>query len=220
MPSGKQIRAARMLVDWNIKQLAEASGLTELGVQKIETGNSTPRPSTLNKIVSVFNEAGIEFKNGGVFPKHKNIDVLEGAVGFTKFLDTVYEHVRALGGIIRVSGVEEAKFEKYDLTGRAHRERMTAICEERGDINMQILVREGDYNFLASQYASYRWVPKEHFSPTTFYVFGDYLALISFENDPPPIIFLIQSAAIAGAYRQTFNMTWEMSGEIPNQVKK
>jgi transcriptional regulator with XRE-family HTH domain len=60
-----QIRAARALLGWTQAELAEASGLSAIGIQAIEKGTSDPRASTLLAIESAFKEAGVVFTNGG-----------------------------------------------------------------------------------------------------------------------------------------------------------
>ena len=221
MPTGRQIRAARVLLDWDAADLAARVGLRRETILSIETSQSRPRAITLDKITEVFNDAGLEFlENSGVRQKTKNFDVLEGASGFLKFYDIVYEHVRARGGNICVNGVDEKQFAKYRANPEAHRIRMAELAKQRQDFNMKILVREGDHNFTASDYATYRWSPKEYFSPTAFYVFGDHLALISFESDPAPLVLLIQSGPFAEAYRQSFNFAWSNSKEPVATEKK
>ncbi len=175
----------------------------------------------MKKIVQALNDAGVEFlENSGVRFKLKNFGVLEGYAGFQKFNDMVFEHVRAKGGDVCVSGVDERQFAKYRPVGDSHRSRMAEIARQREDFEMRILVKEGDYNFTATKYATYRWSPKEYFSPTPFYVFGDTLALISFENDPAPLVLLIQSGQFAEAYRQSFNFAWANAKEPPQKEGK
>jgi DNA-binding XRE family transcriptional regulator len=219
--TGKQIRAARVLLGWDAANLAERVEHRRETIIAIERGDSQPRPSTMKKIMQTMNDAGIDFlENSGVRFKLKNFGVLEGPAGFLKFNDTVFEHIRAHGGSICVSGVDEKRFAKYRPVGDSHRIRMAEIAKQRQDFDMKILVKEGDYNFTAMKYATYRWSPKEYFSPVPFYVFGDSLALISFENDPAPLVLLIQSGPFAEAYRQSFNFAWATAKEPPPKDKK
>lgn len=221
MLTGKQIRAARVLLGWDASILAERVEYRRETIIAIERGDTQPRPSTMKKITQVLNDAGIEFlENSGVRFKLKNFGALEGFAGFQKFNDMLYEHVHANGGGICISGVDERQFIKFRPAGDSHRIRMTEIAKQRPDFEMRILVKEGDYNFTASKYATYRWSPKEYFSPVPFYVFGDTLALITFENDPAPLILLVQSGPFAEAYRQAFNFAWANAKEPPPQEAK
>ena len=210
MITGRQIRAARALLDWDSGILAEKTGLTRQTVSRIESDVVQPQENTLMRIMLAFSENGIEFTdNSGVRLKPQSVEVLSDTAGFARFYDFVYEEVRRDGGMICVSGVDEKLFSKYRLNPEMHRERMRALCKERNDIQMRILVEEGDFNFVASTYASYRWQPRSHFSKAAFYVFGSSLALISFDHQPPPLIILIKSAAFAEAYRNSFDIAWD-----------
>jgi transcriptional regulator with XRE-family HTH domain len=63
--SAAQIRAARALLGWTQANLAEATGLSEIGIQSIEKNGSDPRASSLRAIEAAFEAAGVEFTNGG-----------------------------------------------------------------------------------------------------------------------------------------------------------
>ena len=216
MITGRQIRAARALLNWDSSILAEKAGLTRQTVSRIESDVVQPQENTLARIMQAFGEGGIEFTdNSGVRLKPQSVEVLSDTAGFTRFYDFVYEEISRHGGIVCVSGVDEKLFSKYRLNPEMHRERMRALCQTRDDIRMRILVEEGDYNFVASSYATYRWQPKKHFSKAAFYVFGGALALISFDSQPPPQIIIIKSAAFADAYRNAFDIAWENAIEPP-----
>jgi transcriptional regulator with XRE-family HTH domain len=58
-----QIRSARAAVRWTINELAKASGVSVRTIKSIETSEGNPdcRASTLHKIQSALELAGIEF---------------------------------------------------------------------------------------------------------------------------------------------------------------
>lgn len=213
MSAGRQIRAARGLLKWSAQALADKAGLTRDTINKIEDDAVQPREGTMNDIRRAFDENGVEFTdNSGVRLKPQGVEVLEGKEGFARFYDFVYEYLRDFGGNVYISGVDEALYDKYHgAAAKPHIERMAKLYKERDDIKTHILVEEGDYNFTASQYAEYRWQPKEFFSPASFYVFGDRLALISFDNDPAPLVIYVKSASLAEAYKHSFKMAWNQA---------
>lgn len=218
MITGRQIRAARALIDMSQDELAQAAGLTPQGLRKIESGDVQPREGTMADIVRVFNERGLEFTdNNGVKFSPKDIQVLEGSDGFLKFYEIVFSYISQHGGDICVSGVDERLFSKYRPNAERHRDQMSALTAKRKDIIMRILIQEGDYNFSASNYATYRWQKRQYFSPTSFYVFGDMLALISFSHEPPPQVILIKSSSFAQAYRHSFNLAWNFADDPPSK---
>ena len=61
MINAAQIRAARALIGWTQVRLAEASGLSEMSVKKIEQGTTDPRVSTITAIRSALETAGVIF---------------------------------------------------------------------------------------------------------------------------------------------------------------
>jgi DNA-binding XRE family transcriptional regulator len=224
MITPRQIQAARVLLGWDASDLAAKAELSRETISKIENNHVQPHGKSLAAIFRVFNEHGIQFiDTSGVRLKPQNVETLEGSAGFLAFYDNVYEYLRDHGGRVCVSGVNERLYSKSRLDGGAdpeqHRKRMAQLTKSRGDIKVQILVKEGDYNFAASQYAEYKWQPAKDFSNASFYVYGDTLALISFAHEPAPLIILIRSAVFAHAYRQSFDIAWANAIRIPHTKK-
>lgn len=219
--SGPQIAAAMALSKMTQDQLATAAGVGRNTLNRTINDTAETKDETLASIRLALEARGIEFlENQGVRVKPHSLDTFEGREGFTKFYEVMHEHLRTQGGDICVSGADEKLFAKYRDNPEQHRTRMVELLKEQPNLKMRILVAEGDYNFTASNYATYRWQPKELFSPTAFYVFGDCLALISFTNDPAPLVILIKSAAFAEAYRHAFDLAWMSSKEPTPKGKK
>ena len=63
MITSGQIRAARSLIKWTGKELAEASGVAFSTLMRLETGEGIPaaQAKTLDAIEKAFEQAGIEF---------------------------------------------------------------------------------------------------------------------------------------------------------------
>ena len=60
-----QIRAARALLGWKQTDLAERAGVSEISIKNIERGATDPRGSTLAKLQSAFEAAGVQFLDPG-----------------------------------------------------------------------------------------------------------------------------------------------------------
>lgn len=62
-----QVRAARGLLNWTVRQLAEAAGVHRNTVSNIETGRYAGDPRTLDSIRQALEAAGVRFieQNGG-----------------------------------------------------------------------------------------------------------------------------------------------------------
>jgi predicted transcriptional regulator len=59
-----QIRAARAMLDWTQRELAERAGISKTGLNNIERGSADPKASTLTAIWRAIEDAGVEFTNG------------------------------------------------------------------------------------------------------------------------------------------------------------
>lgn len=222
MVTGRQIRAARGLLKWSAISLAEKAGLTRETINKIEDETVQPREGTIADIVRVFEEYGVEFTdNSGIRVKPQGVEVLTGHQGLCHFFDDVYDHVRKHGGLVQHLGIDESLFtEHLDEYSQVHINRMTKLVGERKDIKFQALIREGDTNFACSDYADYRWQPKELFDPVPFYIYGDCMAIMSFQTAPAPTIVLHKIPAITRAYRKQFESMWKISKVPPKNKKK
>ncbi len=221
MSVGRQIRAGRGLLKWSAATLAEKAGLTRDTINKIEDEAVQPREGTLKDIVRVFDENGVEFTdNYGVRLKPQGVEVLVGHDGLCRFFDMVYEYAQKHGGTFMQTGVDENVFSEHlgDYSP-VHVKRMTQLVTERKDIKFQALIRKGDTNFTCSDYAEYRWLPKNLFEPVPFYVYGDRLAIMSFQTVPAPTIVVHNIPAITHAYKKQFEALWNLS-KVPPKSKK
>lgn len=211
-----QIRGARGILNWSQTELAERTGISATSIGSIENGQTTPRNSTKQTIQKAFEDAGIEFiGTEGVRIKSGHVKVLSGRTGYLEFFDNVYEELEKNPSEVCVSNVDERKFVKWhgDL-GDKHLERMS----ELKGITYRILIREGDTYFPASDYAEYRWLPKEQFTSVPFYVYGNKLAIMIFEVEPKVIV--LDYSAVSAAYRKQFDNMWEHSHRPETQENK
>jgi transcriptional regulator with XRE-family HTH domain len=62
-----QCRAARGLLDWSQRDLAERAGVGIVTVRQLEAATNEPRRATLDVVQRAFETAGVEFidENGG-----------------------------------------------------------------------------------------------------------------------------------------------------------
>jgi transcriptional regulator with XRE-family HTH domain len=206
----EQIRAGRALIDWSQGDLAEYAGLSQTGIARIENGTNKPNTKTIEKILAAFDAAGVEFiGERGVQRKSNEVKVFRGQQGFVSFINDVYETVKTFGGEICVSNVDERLFLKWlGDSVHGHVARMQELSHKAG-FTFKILVQEGDENQVAS-YATYRGVKPEMFGNAPFYVYGDKLAILLFNEDVS--VFVIESKEIAEAQRKQFKITWDAAG--------
>lgn len=210
MLSRHQITAARALLDWTQDRLAAASGITKEMISKIEGGKSAGSLKTLQQIEHAFDIAGIAFlENDGVARKSGGVQAFKGRSGFLNFIMDVYETMKS-GGDVYVSNVNEDDFLKWEGDeAEAHMARMASIS----GLRCKFLIEEGDTNIVASNYASYRAVPKENFGDIPLYIYGDKTALIVFEDDNVEV-FAIKHSEITRYFRKRFLESWSAAKEI------
>lgn len=65
MIEGRQIRAARGLLEWSRSDLVRASGVSMSALLRLESTQADTRSSTVNKVVAALEDAGIVFVNDG-----------------------------------------------------------------------------------------------------------------------------------------------------------
>ena len=72
MLTAMQCKMARSALSWNMKKLAEASGVSANTIDRFENGRAAPIPANLKLLRQAFEAAGVRFtEDGGVFPPAK-----------------------------------------------------------------------------------------------------------------------------------------------------
>jgi transcriptional regulator with XRE-family HTH domain len=205
--SPAQCRAARGLLDWSQPDLAKKCGMHVQTICAFEKEAGTPTKKTLEKISSAFEDMGIEFtSDDGVRNKNLKTMTYRGQKGHQSFMSLVYKVAKEEGGEFCVSNVDERIFTERHGKGEddAYMQKMAQI---KDNFTFKILIQEGDTHLVASDYAEYRWIPKESFHQVPFYTFGNYLAFLIF--DTQTIIHVINNPEIASAQRTQFNFVWK-----------
>jgi len=204
--------SVRALLNIDLIDLAKECELSRDTVADIEQETRKPHNASLAKIVHVLSQRGIEFiDNQGVRFRSDDIEVFRGADRFHDFTEFVYDRLNRSGGAVCISAVDEKLFRKYRKDFDLHRKRMAALVA-RGDVTVRILATEDN---VISPWAQHRWQPKQSAVATSFYAFGDCLALISFAHEPPPYVVLLKSTPFAEAYRNAFDIAWKAAESAP-----
>ena len=207
MITGRQIRAARGLLNWSAETLAGEAGLSRVALQRIESGDVEPRASNLTAILDVLDREGIEF-NGerGVAFKDNQVVTLKGENIFFRLLDDV---------IVTLKGQPkpEALFACVD-----DKKSPPAVIENyrnlRGaKIAMRSLVKDGN-TFLMGRLSEYRYLPARHYHNNATVIYGDKFAtMILDENSKDIAAVIIHNAHIAAAQRNLFNLIWSTASK-------
>lgn len=205
MVNAKQIKMARVLLDWNQSELAQATGFSVPAINNIERGASQPRESTMRKIVEVLEARGVEFTpRGGVCRRSDIVQVFEGEGSINSFFDDIYVTMKNLGGgEILINGVDVQTYLDADQEACAIQfDRLDRL----GTVTQKVLCRRGTTHFNVP-YAEYRWLEDEVFSSTPFYVYGDKLAVILWGD--PVYTMVFHHERLAEAYAKQFRSLWK-----------
>jgi transcriptional regulator with XRE-family HTH domain len=208
MISPKEIRAARVYLDWSQDDLAERSGLAVSTIRNIEAGTNVPSGKSAQALERSFAEYIDFLPHGGFQPRQETVKIYKGRTGFIDFLWNVHDTVKAVGGEICVSNVDEKDF-FFWLGKEPAQEYKDAMALLEKNFYFKVIIKEGDDYFAAGKYAEYRWIAAEEFSNVPFYVYGDKLAIILFEKEVS--VYVLDNKNIADAYRVQFNTLWNRS---------
>lgn len=208
----EQIRAARALLGWGQSDLAEHAGLSHTGIARIENGTNRPNSSTLKKIQGAFDHEDVEFiGTTGVNKRSGDVKIYHDHAGFSFFLDDVYDTALTYGteenpveiflsNVVHENWIKWMGPEKW----QHHTERMEKL---KNQMDVRILVKEGDTNFPTGSFSKYKWFPEELFNDQSFYSYHDRLAFLSFKAESVQIMIL-KHPAFAEGYRNLFRAAW------------
>ncbi|AGH98351.1 helix-turn-helix transcriptional regulator [Micavibrio aeruginosavorus] len=200
-----QIRAARALKNWSQADLAERVDMATPSIGNIESGKHNPTPQTQAAIIEAFEDAGIEFIDGGVRKKQDLVTIFEGDDCYLKLLDDVFRTLAKSKGEVLFSGSDETRSPPEVI------EKLRAI--RRSGIRMRSLVMEND-TYLMGSLGEYRYMPKSVFVDSDVKViFGDCIAYLVSWKDVWKVIILREPSISAEATR-IFEFFWSV-GQIP-----
>lgn len=215
MITSSQCRAARGLLNWSQPDLATKCDMHVQTISNFESENSTPSRTTLDKITTVMQQAGIIFlDDDGVRRRQTIVEHYIGVDGFKDFMDDVYETARSVGGNICLlnarpnNWIEHLGQDWFEY----HNKRMTDILDR---FTFRITTKEGEHNFISRDFAEYRWVPKEMWNQHSYYAYGNKIAFLNFDNDNIDIL-AINHAHFAKTHKFLFDLVWQNHTIIPD----
>ena len=168
--SGRQIRAARALLDLSREELAQRCGITMITIRNMESEAVEPQGKTLAAILGVFDREGVEFQaDDGVCMRKHQMRTYSGKSGYRQLIDHIYETLKN-GGRIRQFNFGDARYVPIaeDLAIE-HIKRMGQI---KG-LDARALVPEGEIGTPVS-YCSYRTLDAIYKHTAPWYLYGDF----------------------------------------------
>ena len=201
MITHSQIRMAKAALDWSFEVLATKTGLSVQGLMNLANGKSKPQKSTHEKLVSVFEENGIELIEGGARFKQDIVQVYEGEDCYLRVLDDAAYTLKA-GEEFLASGCDERRSSDQVV------EKLRAM--RKSGIKMRSLIRNQD-TYIMGGIEEYRWMPDVLFAEGDVKViFGNTVAyLVSWLNTPR--VIKIKDKNIAEENLRIFNYIWDNS---------
>lgn len=208
----KQIKAARILLDWKQSDLAKAAGLSKTAVTQIESGYVLPRQSSVNAIRDALEGKGVVFiDTQGVQIRDEVFEVSSatGAESHIHYFRDIIETVQKTGGEILQSSIDD----KFIMSH--FREELFSYYQKLCQLNVKekLLTCEGDkVRYGPKEVSEYRWVSKELFEQIGYTVYGHKVALFLYTKEWHHVV--IENEKIAETYRQQFYANWEKSNPI------
>lgn len=207
MIAREQIKAARALLDWSQKDLAEKSGMSEPTIKLIETGKVNSKPDTLQQIQQTLEIAGIEFlPQKGVRFKDDLLTVIEKQNEndnvYTKLMDDIFYTTRGKYSDILFSFVDQSISPPEVISKQK-------LIRENGS-TMRFLVRYEDKVLLYPS-NEYRYLPKGYYlnNPTVIYGNKFAVAVIDSEGRGIKKVIIIHDKDIAAIKRNEFEIIWQ-----------
>lgn len=207
MATGRQIRAARGLLEWSAADLARAAGVQRATISNMEAETHAPNPATISAVMGVFDLNGIEFlPNEGVAVRKSEIRSFNGKAGYRELLDHIYETMKN-GGRIRQFNFGDGKYLAYaEDYIEFHLDRMAKIK----NLDARVLTLASEAN-LEAKYCEYRWLDKSCKTFAPYYVYGDFVVLSIHEATFKKELVSISTKLIAERYVQQFDTIWAKS---------
>ncbi len=224
MITAAQLRAARGLLDWTRNDLAKAANISPETVKNIEHGTFRPQETTADSIVRAFAAHDVQFTaNEGVQIKRDAVIRYEGDNGFREFMDDVYETAKQkeslIGGNkpICIGNVNDKYFGEH--LGEFNLHHIKRMNEVEG-LKINILIQQRPQTITDQEkksgksYREYRIHPHKLSGNVPYYVYGDKLAILSFDENSHVQVIVLQSSTVASAYRKEFFALWDIAEPI------
>lgn len=204
----EQCRAARGLLDWTQKDLADAAGLSKTAINNFEKRHSDIKHDSLRAIRMAFESLDVEFIGEyGVTRKTDSTKIIRGSLTGDFILKDILRTMEEIpGGDILLLNASR-KFHEHE----AGRNTMTALTMEqleKLDLTWRCLCPEGEIDGFAKRH-DYRVLPQTMFDlarPTIIY--GRKLC---FELSGQSLSVLVDSKDAGQDERKRFEYLWSIA---------
>lgn len=200
MISTVQIRMARAALEWSMEDLAGKSGVARTTLNKLIHEHSNPKRSTIEKIVSAFEENGITFiGDNGVRFSPLPVEIIDGSDCYMLTLDRV---------VAELSRHENKEllimFASDAVSPPAVNERYRQM--RKNGVTMRQLIAEND-TYIMGPLEEYRTIPMDEFINIVSLVFGNCVAQV---NGDESAVTIYNDAKLALQRRKEFEYRWNV----------
>jgi transcriptional regulator with XRE-family HTH domain len=192
----EQVKAARALLGWSQKDLAQYAGLTQDHIANYETQRSRSL-DVLEAINRALNTEGIVFTQKGVELNREAIKTFDGEGWYLRLLDDVYETLKDTKDAELLLFCADDKVSPPEVNSRYRKLR-------KAGVRMRQLVEEGN-TYLMGNLTEYRYVPKENFTNYVCLVYGKKVAVCADQNTKA-VVF--NDLNLATMWTSVFNIMW------------
>jgi transcriptional regulator with XRE-family HTH domain len=180
--------------------LADRTGLATPSIGNIEIGKHNPSLRSQQKIITAFDEAGVEFIDDGVRKKRDLLKVFEGSNYYLKLLDDAFLSLKNL----------DVKDREFLLICSDDQVSPPEVIESyrrmRGvGIKMRQLIEE-ENTYLMGDPDEYRFLPKEYFINRVACIYADKVAFVAKANEKR--VLVIKDAEVSRVQKNLFDLLW------------
>ncbi len=199
MLSPEQIRAARALLDWTLTDLSDRVGIAGTNLGKIERRESSPSARTMQKLMTVFAAAGIEFTaDDGVKRSNAAVTIIDAP------LEDIYLEILS-NALQTLSAGDDLLI--FNADGALSTPEVVSLQQQllAKGITLKFLAKPGSLRRHADQ-SLYKDLPT-HTPAVTFQVIYAETVLSRLESGDRTVI--IRDQTFAACQKEMFAMVWD-----------
>ena len=209
MIGAEQIRAARAHLKWSQDMMAANTGLSATTIRNLESGDMSPRLSTMDIIRKVVEAAGLEFTDGnGIRQANLEGKMYQGVDSFDQLLNdmrqTVQENSSEILSVLssnnlvkQLFGLKRGSLSRLETFGK----RVVIKCLSPEPV---------DSSFLSPRF-QLRVFPKQHLGPSAYFVYGNKHVLATAEPNSMFRFNVFCNMSAAQDYRAHFLSLWDVA---------
>ncbi|HAI13473.1 MAG: hypothetical protein CMJ41_03250 [Phycisphaerae bacterium] len=200
MISSPQIRAARVMLNWSQKELADVSGVSINAIAKIESEKVQPRESTISELQKTLEAAGIQFLKNGVQFREDLLTHIPTKDAFIRILDDVYHSLKDSENKELLYVCVDDRLSPQEVIDAELRLR-------KAGIQFKTFIEEGNTHILYPL-EEYRYVSQDYFNNNTLVIYEDKIATMVYQGKEETGGIIIHSPSLSQSLRNICQALW------------